>query len=537
MNKKTLLKLLMSLILVLTSLSCSKKSETVESLKVKKPEISPIETDSFFNFLPSSTLGFYIADFSSKNFKKLISSSKLNKNQKISDWIMNKVGDSEMSAIIKELISLYKDEDGYSIEKQMIFLTKGTEITPNFGAIQTLKEGKSEAIKAQVSEIFKKKEFVVTSEKLAEKDVNKYTDKTGKVSLYLYNTKDEIGFATDSKLIETIAKKEPTETLKKFISQGKENGFMKKIYGRSNEYGFGALDLTHLTNLIKEKSSGKLNEIPITFAFFSNQMGLKNSGQKDYVAFKMTDKFDFSIPTKGAVNSISKFNKDSVGALTIDNSVLQIAKKNMLENLPASQTPEIKSKLDILNSLNTIGISVNKSAGGTIFPELSTFVKVKNSIDNVKSSFFDAFKTLISQSPLPLSEWQEKEVNGLKTNYLLSPLGIGLFVANTENTLYLSTTENGLTNSLSEENKETLLDTLPKDSIDEIKTKNPAIFLYVDYSKVADMIKDASSSMSMFTGGQSNFDEEQYNSLKGMGKFSAALNIEGKSLVAEMGYF
>lgn len=105
----------------------------------------------------------------------------------------------------------------------------------------------------------------------------------------------------------------------------------------------------------------------------------------------------------------------------------------LIENSPYAPVKTIRS----------VALSILGLPAGSLAPELGMVIE-SNEPAQLAKLLKTAVTPLLERGGLPVSSWQNKQVDGVPTSFILSPFGIGLFVSEPSGALVVSTTEGGI---------------------------------------------------------------------------------------------
>jgi hypothetical protein len=97
-----------------------------------------------------------------------------------------------------------------------------------------------------------------------------------------------------------------------------------------------------------------------------------------------------------------------------------------------------------VGSIGSVAISVLGLPTGALAPELAIVIE-SSAPSDLRKLVKSLLQPLAAQGGLPPSAWQVKEVAGSSTDYVLSPFGVGIFIAEVSDGVLVSSTESALT--------------------------------------------------------------------------------------------
>jgi|GEM_PF-6940056 len=97
-----------------------------------------------------------------------------------------------------------------------------------------------------------------------------------------------------------------------------------------------------------------------------------------------------------------------------------------------------------VGSIGSVAISVLGLPAGALAPELAIVIE-SSAPSDLRKLVKSSLQPLAAQGGLPPSSWQVKQVAGSSTDYVLSPFGVGIFIAEVSDGVLVSSTESALT--------------------------------------------------------------------------------------------
>ena len=178
---------------------------------------------------------------------------------------------------------------------------------------------------------------------------------------------------------------------------------------------------------------------------------------------------------------------------------------------------QIKGHMQSFGKVSQLSLGLLPAEGSSFFPSLIASITsdtdIKALVDNTKGVLSENLKQL------PITKWNQKTIQGTSVDFLLSPLGVGTYLAAHGQTLLVSTSESGIESLLSiGNNHETSLakDSLPK-AIQSRAESSPLVFTYFNSGQAVNVVKSAEGALSMFTQGQPLLSSQQMNDLRSFG--------------------
>jgi hypothetical protein len=219
-------------------------------------------------------------------------------------------------------------------------------------------------------------------------------------------------------------------------------------------------------------------------------------------------------------------------ALNLSNTFINAILDAVIAQSPTDQVDIAKSLKPLLEYIDNVSLSVLQAGGESLFPDIVLSFSSKNS-SKLHELLKNEIQKLVS-SQVPMSNWFEKETSGIRLNYVQSPLGVGVYITNDANNVFVSSSESGVINVT--DSKAIQLD-------NELATrgynfpKSSSLFsAYASAPRIAALIESVQSSLSLFTGGQSTFNNEQLGLLRSMSIGTLSVYSRNKVLNVEFDF-
>jgi hypothetical protein len=239
----------------------------------------------------------------------------------------------------------------------------------------------------------------------------------------------------------------------------------------------------------------------------------------------------------GKLFSFQKLPGDVLIGLTIDGKLLENLKNTALSEASAEMKQALEAQLRMFDGLESFSIALRSGSAGSPFPEL-VLAATGTSVDAIASGFKTGVEQIVGSMNLNLGSWQKKEVEKSNCEYLMSPLGIGAFLAKAPGSVVLASTEASVAEVLkAQQGKSPSLESnLPKGARDLLKSGASLGFSYANFHRIGSLIEQVQGSLALFTGGQGGADASQIKQLKDMGVVASRLSRNGETLAVDLNY-
>lgn len=314
-----------------------------------------------------------------------------------------------------------------------------------------------------------------------------------------------------------------------------------------NQISLGYLDVkSALTKLgsffpadAPQNANEILNAVPIESVGGSTQMGQglattllahivpRDDEQKSWLAL-------LSGATSHA--TLDHLPLDTVFALSIDGSTLMKIRDKAATQMDPAAAAEMKKQLASLDAFNNVTIAVRGGNEMSPFPEVFLVASGADA-SVVQSALRTTVNEMLKSFGLALGDWQTKDVEGTKLEFLMTPLGVGAFQAAVGNSVVLATSEMAATDAIktAKDASKSLKSAAPA-SMRELLTKGSLLFIYSNFERMTALVKSVQGNMAMFTGGQPAVTDEAIEHLARIGVFSASVALNGDMLRIDSRY-
>ena len=194
------------------------------------------------------------------------------------------------------------------------------------------------------------------------------------------------------------------------------------------------------------------------------------------------------------------------------------------------QAKTIQSLKSLLEFIDSVSLSVTQGSNDAIFPDIAFSFNSRNA-DKLHDLLKAEIQKLVS-SQVPMSNWFEKETSSVRFNYVQSPLGVGVYIASNSDNVFVSSSESGLIN-IANPNASKLDKELSNRGF-RLPTSTSLFSAYASAPRVAALIDNIQSTLSLFTGGDSTLNNQQLGFLKSMSIGTLSVYSKDKVLNLEV---
>ncbi|MCB0332556.1 MAG: hypothetical protein KDD55_03590, partial [Bdellovibrionales bacterium] len=348
------------------------------------------------------------------------------------------------------------------------------------------------------------------------------------------NTAVSVYFAADAKRF-VAASSEPL--LQHLFQEGDGAGInaiqgseqYKKVIAelpdRGNELSFAYLDVHGLLQRIKPLlplqpgQEKDFDRIPIDSAAASSQM---QDSFVSNVGILLNDSLNSFGNMKAALAStrswtpLSNHPKNTVLAISLSNTVLKTIQEIALSQESDPQKRSMMaSQLKDLENIKSLNLSVLQGDAASFLPGLVVSAYTPEQ-QELYAMLHGTLGALASGGGMPTSGWQKTNLEGAEVDYMLSPMGVGAYLAKQGDSLLLTTSQSSMVAALkaNQGKGETLQRSLPKQSTQPLSDTTPIVAGYLDAESLASLVQRMQGSLAMFTGGQNPVDAQQLDQIR-----------------------
>ncbi|MDZ4786747.1 MAG: hypothetical protein SGJ02_11800 [bacterium] len=515
--------------ILLAFVGCTKKQE------------SSMQSSSLLDLLPKETIGLVIWNTESEGFKKF----------KATPWAesqipINSLDQPELKTTLNVLnrIGLINTskETIDSISEGIGFATIETinQITMfNFALYTKARSGEDLTgfvlkIRSELSkEGIVVKDFSKSGREIIGITLNTKMEGYPK-QLFISSSKEILAAATSEALLEKPFLLEQVKTTVPFLDspEFKDASTKAKIKGSFLMASLNLSELVGPMTSIAESIDPKLNlkELPVKFISFDRSFKASLTDSIRFVFDPKTEEqkkiFGF-LKASSSVALLKSTPKEILFTIQLDGPTLASISQVELADVPNKS---------LLEKITRLAIMAKAGTTATLFPEI-TLVAESSDPKELADTLSNQIKSLIDSGGMPFSPWKETTIEGNKINFSLTPLGIGLYIANINGKLVASSSEDGI--------KSIIALTKSSDSFYTEASKRDAVILtevgsvssgHLDFEKLGDTLKELQGTLAMFSGGAANMDPDVVTKLKKLGKMDFAVTYSDFKLGIETVY-
>jgi len=564
-------------------------------LSCTKSESQPtvLEKSALLQKVPEGTFGFFVWDSSNEAFKKFNASAWSGGwiNDYVEEIAAAKLGDQELSPpqieSLKNLYqNLYEDKAAPAIANGVVFLSMNKDHQTagddpfsigSFGKIadhervqktladfkadmngkgfpvteQNIGKGSGFQVSIPLIELTATSESFNSEEPSAElirSDMSEFKlSSLEKLTLHFAYDQENLGVSTSlahlQNLFQENAETKGFEDLKNSANYKRA---MSKVSFDNSQLGYSFFDLSFknfevmesLLGLSDEEHTELFGNIKDIYPLesFVHTAGLDDGNYVMSYNLLASPKSDAQkewakvLNVKSPALAPSSLPGDTLVYLNFSGAMVNLWKDLALKSAETEEIMQYKKDLEILETVKNLSVSIAGASAASFYPEI-TIVAETSSPDQLISVLKKQVSKAATGSPMPLSDWQEKKLGDLDLSFLVSPLGIGVYLARMDNLVVAASSEGTLRKIVDVQNKKAgalqeKLNTLAK------TTSPQPSFLstYVDLAGIYKTLKALEGTIAMFTGGQDGFDMSGLQELEKMNSALYSCNYASEML-------
>lgn len=532
------------LVLSLAGTACSKKEEqqSAGSVKTAAAGGSSLLDAEVLSYLPEGTLGFYVLALDTPTAKKFREgrwgewSKKQLKSSK--DTLQSLASADPQTAkflpfydVIEELGIIGGAEP--SIRQGVVFIGSA-EAEPEFAGALALGGSGADmlALQNKVKGSLQGEGSVKAESISGATEAFSYDPPSPEVgAVYFAATKERLALASSQSLAAKLISGAKTEAITGIRNSDNFKRAVAKLPA-VNQLNLAYVNIDNAVPLFNRLASPAdaipASEIPLeSLAFVATFDASLNQ------TAAVTLRKDLSDATQKLVAALKAPAADLYKAMPADAALffaLDGAVISGLYDMAAAADPSLAGQvpgLDTLRSVKAVDLTIRPGDPSSPFPEI---------ILGVSSSQAAAIAELIKagigaglgQGGMPGAQWMQRDISGVKSDVLPTPLGVSVILASTESNLVLTTAEKGVSDRLGKGQPGKL-----PEAVGRVPHGNAAqIASYADMQRLASIVESFQGTMAMFTGGQPQQGDTAFiDGLKNSGNAAATFSFEEQAVV------
>lgn len=541
-----LLSILFGTLLVLPWAGCTKKEDKSQSAA----------SNTLLTALPTDTTGFYSFRTDLEGYKKL-------RAQNWSSWSESVLKDIDqhvtamdpahgqaignLFAVVKEsglIPASPEQQDG--IKEGLLFISADPEKQEISGALylNTIPSVNCKELTQKMIphlEQTKMKVIQETKDSLSILTISDAANSGEARTVYLVAGTDRMALATHREKAEKLFSHPVDTGYTQIAASPAYQQITAEVTQSGEQFGFGYIDLTKLKHFAEKMPNVPdpegIKELPFSAAALSQSI---NDGVATTFAVSMApindqQKLLISNLERMPENTLSdRAPVDAVLFFGLDGQLLKTVQEGAISELSPEQRKEAAPWLTFVESLKGLSLAFRQSAGDSPFPDL--ILSAQSGEAPKMAEFLKTEINAILTAQFQMSRWLEKDIQGAKVSYMLTPLGIGIYIGSVKDMVIVASTESAINAALlsaTDANK-ALPSTLQANNRAVLTASSSLTNGYADFAKLAELIESVQGSLSLFTGGANAMNAAQIQGIKRMGIGAASLKISKGFLKGEI---
>ncbi len=515
-------------------IGCSKKEG--DSAPQQKALVAPSLLDEpLLQKIPDTTAGFAVMDFAGDGYKRFMASPWGN-DVKGLNALASAVEELETSGASEEQIKVAKTvldslqklglvtpEGKSQVEKVLsdavgfISITKDSKVPVELGVFARAATGVNltdraallrqiltdAGLKVADEQFGSTKGFAATMPIPEEEGVT--------ISLYVAGTQDKLGLAFSKKSIEALLADGPTKGFANLKALPEFAQAEETVRSSEPQLSFSFLSVKmFVTNFAHDPEGGEdefdLKEIPVTSVAmsqgYSNQM-VTTAGITVTPMNELQKSVFSAFENSGIPSTAFKLPTDTAVSLSLDTRVIGKL-ESVLKGLNEPSAGMIVEQLK-----NIQGITVGVRNGESSSPAPDVYLALESSARDQVASTVESGLDLAMMATGQQLQWNTKEISGSPTRYLLTPLGVGVYVSSpkSSNALVVATSERAVQDIASSNSGGTSLDTsMPKELRSRVSPASTGS-LYLNFIQLGTLIDSVKGTVASMMGPNPELDQ------------------------------
>jgi len=289
----------------------------------------------------------------------------------------------------------------------------------------------------------------------------------------------------------------------------------------NNCFAFSYFNVAEVASLFMAGAGPAIDNIPVA-AFASTRS--MSSGLKDDISIRLKPaavsnlKWLGKLASEKYINTIRYAPSNSLIFLGLGTQLVEQVRSNAEAQLSQADRDLYEKSLVLSKKIKSLALSVGSVTPGSLFPGLVLIAETDNP-KSMTADFKSELSKAVSAGGAPLSDWQTKEIDGVQVDFMLSPLGVGVYLAPAKDAVLIGTAENAIREAISAASggESTLVSTFSSENQKRLKSSPPSLAVHVNLTELATTLEQMQGSLAMFTGGKSNLGMAGLDQLRDMG--------------------
>ncbi len=516
---------------------CSKKEEKKDTIVLQSDILKK---------LPASTYGFITWDTSSKAYERFQTSFASMSNQKWFEGLLTDLAEFEKSSTKKITpILQWLAREGFiqlapnqknSIARGLAFFEMKQDVPIPAIGLYTEGENNVDLSKKLTSFQSLLKQEGVESKPYSSSGIDGFevmlkeatpTDETT-FSLFFAADKKRFIAASSTPLLHNLFQEGDGAGINAIRSSEQYKKVMAELPERGNELSFAFLNIQGLLQRVapllpvSPEEAKQLNQIPVDALAASSQMNetfVSNIGVLFNQGLNSFGNMKKALSSTQSWSPLNNHPKNAVFALSLSETVLKTIQEIALSQETDPQKKALMaSQMESMGDIKSINLSILQGDAASFLPGLIVSAHTPK-----QQELFDMIRgtlgALTAGGGMPTSGWQKTNIENTDVDYMMSPMGVGAYLAKHGDSLLVTTSQPAMMAALkAKAGKETLQASLSKQDTKPLSGTSPLVATYLDAESLASLVQQMQGSLAMFTGGQNPVQPDQIEQIRQMGR-------------------
>ncbi|MCB0360584.1 MAG: hypothetical protein KDD44_13145, partial [Bdellovibrionales bacterium] len=242
-----------------------------------------------------------------------------------------------------------------------------------------------------------------------------------------------------------------------------------------------------------------------------------------------------ALKSSSSSNFLKTLDSSPLLFLSLDGASLRGARDAVATQLDEQTKAQYQQPLASLDDVTRFGLVARMSPVGQSMlpvPDLMFLIESSNAAATESN-----FRSLVSEvagasGAGAMAQWQEKDINGRKVPFIMSPLGIGAYLAREDNLVIVASTEAQLRSALGALGGDgsKFASALTSNAKEVLSTTPTVGNLYLDFMQIAAFLENMGGLLQMYApqndGTKELLKDENLKNLKQMGTLVGSLRVE-----------
>jgi hypothetical protein len=176
-----------------------------------------------------------------------------------------------------------------------------------------------------------------------------------------------------------------------------------------------------------------------------------------------------------------------------------------------------------LTSIQSVALALFEQSEGAYLPDLGIAVE-STSAAALSEAIKMGLTPMIQDSGMPMGTWETKSIDGVNTTYVLSPFGIGLFLAESKDALLIGSSEAGVTKMITAQKTNTTSTSVAPFQL-TAESKAPLV-ARANAVQIGKILRGLYATLAAFGQGKSPLEMEHINAIEDLGDMYLTLQFD-----------